>query len=116
MTSATAAVAVEMDVTEQDSIDAPSRKLSRSLGRIDILINNAALFTAAPIVEIARADYDRVFAINVAGSLFTMQAVARHMIEAGHQGQHHQHGLARRDGGASRWSRSIARRRPPSSV
>jgi galactitol 2-dehydrogenase len=43
-------------------------------GQIDILINNAAIFTAAPIVEIDRADYQRVFDINVAGTLFTMQA------------------------------------------
>jgi hypothetical protein len=30
-----------------------------ALGRIDILINNAAVFTAAPMVEIERADYQR---------------------------------------------------------
>ena len=57
-------------------------------GRIDILINNAALFTAAPIVEIDRArTYDELFAINVAGTLFTMQAVARHMIARGGGGK-----------------------------
>jgi D-sorbitol dehydrogenase (acceptor) len=57
------------------------------LGQIDILINNAALFTAAPIVEIERADYQRVFDINVAGPLFTLQAVARHMIDRGIKGR-----------------------------
>src|SRR3546814_1373512 len=31
---------------------------------------NAALFTAAPIAEITRADYDRVFAVNTAGTFF----------------------------------------------
>ena len=78
-----AAVAVEMDVTRQDSIEAAVSETVEALGRIDILVNNAALFTAAPLVEIERADYQRVFDINVAGVLFTMQAVARHMIEAG---------------------------------
>jgi NAD(P)-dependent dehydrogenase (short-subunit alcohol dehydrogenase family) len=58
-----------------------------ALGRIDILINNAAIFTAAPLVEIERADYQRVFDINVAGTLFTMQAVARHMIDNGIRGR-----------------------------
>ncbi|MHA3976748.1 L-iditol 2-dehydrogenase [Halovulum sp. GXIMD14794] len=81
------AIAVEMDVTRQDSIDAAVADTVSRLGRIDVLINNAALFTAAPIVEIDRADYDRVFAINVAGVLFTMQAVARHMIERGGGGR-----------------------------
>lgn len=82
-----AAIAVEMDVTRQESIDAAVAETVDRLGRIDILINNAAIFTAAPIVEIERADYQRAFDINVAGALFTMQAVARHMIARGGGGR-----------------------------
>ena len=82
-----AAVAVEMDVTRQESIDAGVAETVAALGRIDILINNAAIFTAAPIVEITREEYARVFEINVAGTLFTMQAVARHMIARGGGGR-----------------------------
>ncbi|MCA0256983.1 MAG: L-iditol 2-dehydrogenase [Proteobacteria bacterium] len=82
-----AAIAVSMDVTRQESIEAAVSQTVERLGRIDILINNAALFTAAPITEIERSDYDRVFAINVAGVLFTMQAVARHMIARGGGGK-----------------------------
>ena len=81
------AIAVEMDVTKQESIDAAIAKTIAAFGKIDILINNAALFTAAPIVEIRREDYNRVFDINVAGTLFTLQAVARHMIERGGGGK-----------------------------
>ncbi len=80
------AIAVAMDVTRQDSIDEAVATTVETLGGIDILINNAALFTAAPIVDIDRADYNRVFQINVAGPLFTMQAVARHMIARGQGG------------------------------
>ena len=82
-----AAIAVAMDVTRQESIEAAVSQTVERLGRIDILINNAALFTAAPITEIERSDYDRVFAINVAGVLFTMQAVARHMMARGGGGK-----------------------------
>lgn len=81
------AVAVQMDVTRQDSIDSAVAETVAMLGRIDVLINNAALFTAAPLVEITREDYARVFDINVGGTLFTMQAVARHMIEHGIKGR-----------------------------
>ena len=81
------ACAVEMDVTDQASIEAAVDQVEASLGGIDILINNAALFTAAPIVEITRADFDKVFAINVAGVLFTMQAVAKKMIARGQGGK-----------------------------
>ncbi len=82
-----AAYAVEMDVTQQASIDAAIAATVAHFGQIDILINNAAIFTAAPIVEITRADYARCFAINVEGSLFTLQAVARHMIARGQGGK-----------------------------
>ena len=81
------AIAVALDVTRQDSIDAAVAQTVAAFGQIDILINNAAIFSAAPIVEIDRADYARVFDINVGGTLFMMQAVARHMIEAGIRGR-----------------------------
>ena len=82
-----AAIAVELDVTRQDSIDRAVEQTIQAFGQIDVLINNAAIFTAAPIVDIERGDYARVFDINVAGTLFTMQAVARHMIERGIRGK-----------------------------
>lgn len=78
---------VRLDVTDQDSIEQAIATAEDTFGQIDILINNAAIFTAAPIVEIDRADYDRVFAINVSGTLFMMQAVARHMIDRGIKGK-----------------------------
>ena len=80
-------IAVEMDVASQDSIEAAVASVTDAFGGIDILVNNAAVFTAAPIAEITRADYSNVFEINVAGTLFTMQAVARGMIERGAGGK-----------------------------
>ncbi|MEO1776002.1 MAG: L-iditol 2-dehydrogenase [Pseudomonadota bacterium] len=82
-----AATAIEMDVTDQTSIEVGVEAAIAAMGRVDILVNNAAVFTAAPIAEITRAEYDRAFAVNVAGSLFTLQAVARHMIAEGIQGR-----------------------------
>ncbi len=67
------AVAVQMDVTKQASIDAGFAKVVAKFGKLDILINNAALFTAAPIVEISREDYDRVFSVNTAGTFFAFR-------------------------------------------
>ena len=75
--------AVALDVTRQDSIDAAFAEAIHRMGHLDILINNAALFSAAPIVEITRADHDRLFAVNVAGTLFCIQAAARQMIPRG---------------------------------
>ena len=82
-----AAIAVKMDVTDQKSIEAAVAETIDQFGGIDILVNNAAIFSAAPITEITREDYEKVFAINVSGTLFTMQVLARHMIERGNGGK-----------------------------
>ncbi|GHC27831.1 sorbitol dehydrogenase [Gemmobacter nanjingensis] len=79
--------AVQMDVTDQASIEAGFATAIARMGKLDILVNNAALFTAQPIADITRADYDRIFAVNVAGTLFCMQAAARHMIDRGEGGK-----------------------------
>lgn len=81
------ASAVRLDVTDQASIDAAVAEAERVHDGIDILVNNAALFDLAPVVEIARDSYDRLFSVNVAGTLFTMQAVARSMVGRGRGGK-----------------------------
>lgn len=81
------AYAVKLDVTDLASIDAAVRTVDETTGGIDILINNAALFDAAPIVEITKASYDRLYAVNVLGTLFTLQAAARSMIARGKGGK-----------------------------
>lgn len=79
--------ALRMDVTDQTSIDAAIAAVEAKTGGLDILINNAALFDLAPIVEISRSSFDMLFSINVAGTLFTMQAAARAMIRRGQGGK-----------------------------
>lgn len=82
-----AAYAVQLDVSDQASIDAAIAQVVTRAGKLDILINNAALFDASETVDITRASYDRLYAVNVAGTLFTMQAAAKQMIAQGHGGK-----------------------------
>lgn len=81
------AYSVKLDVTDLNSIDQAIKAVEARAGGLDILVNNAALFDLAPIVEIGKASYDKLFAVNVAGTLFTMQAAARSMIAAGRGGK-----------------------------
>jgi len=81
------AYAVKLDVTDQASIDAAVKAVEAHAGGLDILINNAALFDLAPIAEITRASYDKLFSVNVAGTLFMLQAAARSMIARGKGGK-----------------------------
>ncbi|TGV12102.1 L-iditol 2-dehydrogenase [Mesorhizobium sp. M8A.F.Ca.ET.173.01.1.1] len=81
------AYALKLDVTDQASIDAAVKAVESRTGGLDILINNAALFDLAPIVEISRASYEKLFSVNVAGTLFMLQAAARSMIARGKGGR-----------------------------
>lgn len=81
------AYAVHLDVTDQAAIDACIRAVEERAGGVDILVNSAAMFDLAPIVEITRESYDRLFSINVAGTLFMMQAAAKSMIARGQGGR-----------------------------
>ncbi len=79
--------AVQMDVTKTQSITQAVDAVVARTGQIDILVNNAALFDMAPIVEITEASFSKLFSINVYGVLFTMQAVVKHMIARGKGGK-----------------------------
>lgn len=80
-------LAVSVDVRDSDSVDAMVQQVVAAFGRLDILINNAAVFELAPILEITERSFDRQFSINVKGTLFCMQAAARQMIEQGEGGK-----------------------------
>jgi len=81
------AFAVPLDVTRRCSIDAMVETVVTRAGRIDILVNNAAVFDMAPFLEITEESYDHQFAINVKGLLFTLQAVAARMVRQGQGGK-----------------------------
>jgi len=77
------AFAVSLDVARTASIDAAVENVVSRWGGVDILVNNAAIFDLAPIVEVTEASYDRIFAVNVKGLFFTLQAAAKRMIARG---------------------------------
>ena len=81
------AFAAQLDVTQHPSIDAMITEVVQQAGDIDILVNNAAIFDMAPVEEITEKSYDRIFAVNVKGLLFTLQAVAQQMVSQGRGGK-----------------------------
>jgi D-sorbitol dehydrogenase (acceptor) len=81
------AFGLQLDVTQRASIEAMVETVVGRAGGIDILVNNAAIFDMTPLLEITEASYDRQFAVNVKGLLFTLQAVAAHMVKQGRGGK-----------------------------
>ena len=52
---------------------------ARRLGRLDILVNNAAVFFRTPVATTTPAQFDRLIAINLRAPFFCSQAAARAM-------------------------------------
>ena len=81
------AFGLALDVTRQDSIDAMVAGVLAEAGGIDILVNNAGVYEMQPILDMTRERTALVFAVNVEGLIFTLQAVARQMVAQGRGGR-----------------------------
>ncbi|WP_420348181.1 L-iditol 2-dehydrogenase [Pelagibius sp.] len=78
-----AGMAVAMDVTDVDAIAAGVASVEQKWGGVDILVNNAGIFNMASIEEVTVEDYRRQYDVNVAGTIFAIQAVVPSMRKRG---------------------------------
>lgn len=76
-------MAVGMDVSEIASINAGVARVDAALGGVDILVNNAGVFNMASIDRVTYDDYRRQYDVNVAGTIFAIQAVVPLMKKRG---------------------------------
>ena len=74
------------DVAQRASITQMIDLATARFGAITTLVNNAAVFDLAPLLESDEASYQRIFDVNVKGLFFTMQAVLAQMVERGVKG------------------------------
>jgi D-sorbitol dehydrogenase (acceptor) len=81
------ALAVQLDVRDSKSISSLISTTVSKFGGVDILVNNAAVFDMGPILEISEASFDKLFAVNVKGLFFTLQAAAAQMVKQGRGGK-----------------------------
>jgi NAD(P)-dependent dehydrogenase (short-subunit alcohol dehydrogenase family) len=75
-----------VDVSDAKATAAMAAAALQAFGRIDILVNNAALFAVLPhrpMWEIEDAEWDRVMSVNVRGMFFALRAVLPTMKEQG---------------------------------
>ena len=84
------AMSVLADVADAAQVDEMVRRVVDELGRIDILVNNAASRPGrdrVPVVELDEAAWDLVQRVNVRGTFLCCRAVARRMIDGGRGGK-----------------------------
>ncbi len=80
------ALAIETDVSDANSVKAMVEQTLEEFGRIDVLVNNAALLQSirrVPVDEITDEEWDQVLRVNVTGAFYCVRAVVPTMRQAG---------------------------------
>lgn len=73
------AIAVHADLGKIHDIEKMFTTTLAEFGKVDILINNAALIITNLLAEVTEADFDKQFAVNVKGTYFACQQAMKHM-------------------------------------
>lgn len=74
------AIAIPADVGDEQAVEALVAAAIEALGRIDVLVNCAGIFPNTPVVEMATAEWDQVYRVNLRGPFLLSRAVARQML------------------------------------
>jgi NAD(P)-dependent dehydrogenase (short-subunit alcohol dehydrogenase family) len=76
-------LAVQVDVSDEDDCMRLLDEARAAFGRVDVLVNNAALSYFIPVVDFPTSRWIRAFAVNVHGSFMLSKGVLPEMIERG---------------------------------
>ena len=77
------ALAVEFDVTDEESVEGVVSAAAESFGSVDVVVNNSGATWGAPPEEMPLDRFDQVMRVNVRGTFLMSQAAGRRMIETG---------------------------------
>ena len=79
-------MAVAMDVTSEDQVNAAVAEVVAAYGGVDVLVSNAGIQIVHPIEEFPFADWKKMLAIHLDGAFLTTKAVMPHMQKSGNGG------------------------------
>ena len=80
-------VAARLDVSDSESCDAAVQRCVDEFGSIDLLVNDAGIFPASPVLEMSPEFFDRVLGVNLRGIFFMCKAAGKQMVTQGHGGK-----------------------------
>jgi meso-butanediol dehydrogenase / (S,S)-butanediol dehydrogenase / diacetyl reductase len=75
--------AIIADVTNRTQVEAAFAQAVRSMGAVDVLINNAGISIRHNFLDITPEEWDKVIAVNLTGAFYVAQTAARHMDQRG---------------------------------
>ncbi len=71
-------IAVQADIANRADVEKMFAKTVSAFGRLDVLVNNASVFSHAAIADITAAQFHQMFNINVLGTIFVTQHAVKH--------------------------------------
>ena len=77
------AVAIQADVSKPAEVKHLFDEAEKAVGHLDIVVANAGVFLAKPLIESTEEDYEYVFSINTRGVFFTLQEAAKRVRDGG---------------------------------
>ena len=77
------ALPLALDLREGARIARAMAELASRLGRLDVLVNNAAAFLRKPALDVTVQEWDEVMATNLRGTFFLTQRFGRHRVASG---------------------------------
>jgi 3-hydroxybutyrate dehydrogenase len=80
------AIAIAMDVTNEEMVNAGIDETVKKLGSIDVLVSNAGIQIVHPIEEYPFAEWKKMMAIHLDGAFLTTKAAIKHMYDSGRGG------------------------------
>ena len=81
------AVAIELDLRSQVSIAGAIARAARAFGALDVLVNNAGVTLRRDAIEVTPEEWDAVLDVNLKGTFFMCQQMAKHLVERGRSGR-----------------------------
>lgn len=80
------ALAIEVDVTDENQVNAGVEAAVKAFGGIDILVSNAGIQIIQPVQDLSYADWKKMLAIHLDGAFLTTKACLKHMYAQGRGG------------------------------
>ncbi|MCC8025102.1 MAG: SDR family oxidoreductase [Clostridium sp.] len=76
------AIGIGCDVSDENDIEAMIEKVAETFGTVDVVVNSAGILSSTKIPDIKREDWDKMLAVNLSGTFFTIQKAWPYLIKS----------------------------------